>query len=164
MPARGVLYVHACPPAVCRHVEWAVAGVLGVPVALHWTPQPMAPGQFRGQAGWRGPVGTAGRLAEAIRGWAGLRYEVTEEPSTGGDGERYAVTPSLGVFRSPMSSNGDVLVGEQRLRTVLADARCGRPVADMLARLLGEPWDEELEPFRQAGEGGPVARVVAAGQ
>ena len=28
---RGVVFVHACPPAIAPHVEWALAGVLGVP-------------------------------------------------------------------------------------------------------------------------------------
>jgi hypothetical protein len=25
-----------------------------------------------------------------------------------------------------------------------------------ISRLLGKPWDDELEPFRHAGEGAPV--------
>src|SRR5699024_12128651 len=36
---RGVLYVHSAPGALCPHVEWAVGGVLGVPVRLEWTAQ-----------------------------------------------------------------------------------------------------------------------------
>src|SRR3954471_21762614 len=85
--ARGVLFVHSCPPALRPHVEWAVAGVLGVPVQLEWDAQPIAPGFLRTQSGWRGPSGTAGRLAAAIRDWPLVRCEITEEPSEGGDGE-----------------------------------------------------------------------------
>ena len=29
MTTRGVLYVHSAPRALCPHVEWAIAGVLG---------------------------------------------------------------------------------------------------------------------------------------
>ena len=54
MTARGVLFVHSCPPALRPHVEWAVAGVLGVPVRLDWEAQPIAPGCMRTQTGWRG--------------------------------------------------------------------------------------------------------------
>ena len=49
MPTRhtsGVLYIHSAPRALCPHVEWAVAGVLGVRVSLDWTRQPAAPNQI----------------------------------------------------------------------------------------------------------------------
>src|SRR6476661_2970037 len=94
----GVLFVHSCPPALCPHVEWAVASVLGTRASLSWTAQPADPGALRAECTWRGKAGTAGRLAAALRGWSMLRYEVTEQASAGHDGERYSVTPSLGAF------------------------------------------------------------------
>ncbi len=151
----GVLYLHSCPPALCPHVEWAVAAELGVRVSLDWSAQPASPGLLRAETGWRGRPGTAGRLAAALRGWSPLRYEVTEEPSPGFDGERYTVTPSLGVFRAPTSANGDVVVPEDRLRAVLATAS-GPALAHELDRLLGSSWDAELEPYREAGFGASV--------
>ena len=151
----GVLYVHSCPPALCPHVEWAVTAELGARARLEWIDQPMAPGHLRAQVSWRGRPGTASRLAAALRGWSVLRYEVTEEASPGLDGERYAVTPTLGVFRATMSANGDVLVGEDRLRALLATAS-GPQLAQGLDGLLGSAWDAELEPYREAGEGAPV--------
>jgi hypothetical protein len=161
--ARGVLFVHSCPPALRPHVEWAVAGVLGVPVRLDWEPQPVAPGCLRAQTGWRGAPGTAGRLAAAVRDWPLVRCEVTEEPSAGCDGERYAMTPDLGVFRSAMSGNGDVLVQEDRLRHVIATVEDLPTLRHALDRLLGEPWDVELEPYRLAGDGTPVRWLSSAG-
>ncbi len=156
MPAtQGVLYVHSCPPALCPHVEWAVASELGTRVSLSWTAQPAEPGSLRAESTWHGRPGTAGRLAAALRGWSMLRYEVTEHASAGHDGERYAVTPSLGAFRSTISANGDLLVGEDRLRHLLATAQ-GPQLAHGLDALLGSAWDDELEPFREAGEGAPV--------
>lgn len=160
--ARGVLFVHSCPPALRPHIEWAIAGVLGVPVELDWQQQPVAPGCMRAQSGWRGPAGTAGRLAGAVRGWPLVRCEVTEEPSDGGDGERYAMTPDLGVFRSAMSANGDVLVQEDRLRSVVAAAEDLPSLRHAVNRLLGEPWDIELEPYRQAADGSPVRWLSSA--
>ena len=151
----GVLFVHSCPPALCPHVEWAVASALGVPVSLSWTAQPAEPGALRTESGWRGRPGTAGRLAAALRGWSMLRYEVTEVASAGNDGERISVTPGLGVFRSATSVNGDLVVGEDRLRALLADAT-GPQLAHGLDALLGGAWDAELEPYREAGEGAPV--------
>jgi hypothetical protein len=160
--ARGVLFVHSCPPALRPHVEWAVAGVLGVPVRLDWQDQPVAPGCARAQTGWRGPAGTAGRLASAMRGWPLVRCEVTEEPSDGSDGERYAMTPDLGLFRASMSANGDVLVQEDRLRAVLATAADLPSLRHAVDRLLGGPWDAELERFLEAADGTPVRWLSSA--
>lgn len=153
--ARGVLYVHSCPPAVCPHVEWAVSRELGTPVRLPWTDQPCSPGTLRAETGWRGRPGTAGRIASALRGWSVLRFEVTEDPSPGCDGERYAVTPDLGLWRATVGASGDVQVGEDRLRELLATAR-GPELAQALHRALGSSWDAELEPYRHAGDGTPV--------
>ena len=151
----GVLYVHSSPPALCPHVEWAVAAELGTRARTEWSDQSSAPGQLRAEINWRGRPGTASRLAAALRGWTVLRYEVTEQASPGLDGERYCFTPTLGVFRATTSANGDVLVGEDRLRALLATAT-GPQLEQGLAGLLGGAWDAELEPFREAGDGAPV--------
>ncbi|MBD0293449.1 MAG: DUF3145 family protein, partial [Jiangellaceae bacterium] len=63
MTTRGVLYVHAATSALCPHIEWAVAGVLGVRIRLHWTPQPALPGTYRCEMSWQGRRGTAAALA-----------------------------------------------------------------------------------------------------
>lgn len=153
--ATGVLYVHSCPPALCPHVEWAVAAELGTRVSLTWTAQPAQPGLLRAESAWRGRAGTAGRIAAALKAWSMLRYEVTESAGAGSDGERYSVTPDLGVFRSIIGANGDILIGEDRLRSLLSTAQ-GPQLAHGIDALLGSAWDEELEPFREAGEGAPV--------
>jgi len=152
---QGVLFVHSCPPALCPHVEWALASELGTRVSLSWTAQPADPGSLRSEVTWRGKPGTAGRLATALRGWSMLRYEVTENASAGHDGERYSVTPTLGAFRTAISANGDIVVGEDRLRHLIATAQ-GPQLAHGLDALLGSAWDDELEPYREAGEGAPV--------
>ena len=112
--ARGVVYVHSAPPALCPHVEWAAAGVLGVSVSLPWVSQPAAPGMMRAELGWQGRPGTAGAITSALAGWNRLRFEVTEEASPGCDAVRYSYTPSLGTFTAVTGGNGDVLVPENR--------------------------------------------------
>ena len=160
MTTRGVVYVHFAPPALCAHVEWGLAGVLGMPVNLAWIPQPAAPGALRAELSWQGEPGTAARIASALRGWSLLRFEVTEEPSPGSDGERYSWTPTLGLFSGLTGVHGDILVPEGRLRAALTRASdpggAGTDLASELDELLGKPWDDELEPFRYAGEGAPV--------
>jgi hypothetical protein len=98
---------------------------------------------------WFGPVGAAAEIASALRGFPNLRFEVTEQ--TDSDlGERFCFTPVLGIYRAAIGPAGDIMVGEERLRAALRTDDPGREVA----QLLGQPWDEELEPFRMAADTG----------
>ncbi len=154
---RGVVFVHSCPRALAAHVEWALADVLGQPVSLDWAAQPVTPGSVRAEVSWTGAAGTAARVVSTLHGWGRLRFEVTEEATTRTEGERFSVTPSLGVYRAVIGVHGDVQVPEERLRGAIARAALsGTPLEDEIGALLGTPWDAELEPFRYAGEGAPV--------
>ena len=192
MSVRGVLQVHSAPPALCPHVEWAVAGVIGVPVRLPWVDQPASPGAVRAELDWHARPGTSATITSALAAWNRLRFEVTEEASPGCDAVRYSHTPSLGTFSAVTSANGDILVPEGRLRAAMmlaAASAHGRPhdgaasrgmeglrdrhgprhpalggsLEAELALLLGQPWDNELEPFRHAAEGAPVRWLHATG-
>lgn len=147
---RGVVHIHSAPSALCPHVEWALGGVLGVPAGLKWTPQPVEPGTYRSEVSWRGAVGTAARMASAMKRWDRVRFEVTEDATGESEGERFSYTPSLGVFHAPIGRNGDVLVHEDRLRVALARHRDAGDLRAAIDRLVGAPWDAELEAFRKA--------------
>jgi hypothetical protein len=154
---RGVLFVHSAPRALCPHIEWAAGGVLGVRLALDWIPQPAAPGMYRTELSWQAEQGTGAKLTSALRGWAHLRYEVSEEPSPGVDGGRWSHTPELGIFHAVTDVHGNVVVPEDRVRAAL-DLSNG-DLAVLMRELdlaLGRAWDDELEPFRYAGDGAPV--------
>ena len=163
MPTRGVVYVHSCPPAVCPHVEWAISRVLSTPVRLQWTAQPADPSTQRAECAWTGRRGTGAEFAARLRQWPMLRFEVTGEPSPGVDGERIMYVPGRGAFRATMSANGDILVPEDRLRALLSQATAAESVAHGVERLLGTVWDNELEPYRHAGDGAPVTWLTQAG-
>jgi uncharacterized protein DUF3145 len=159
----GVVYVHSSPSAVCPHVEWAIAGTLGVRVTLQWTAQPAAPGHLRAECSWTADTGTASALVTALRAWPMLRFEITEDPSPGVDGERFCFAPGLGLWHSRTGANGDIMVGEDQLRTLAANSRGGESFAHHVDKLLGKPWDEALEPFRRAGDGAPVTWLHRVG-
>lgn len=154
--ARGVLLVHSAPRALCPHIEWAAGGVLGVRLSLDWTDQPAAPGMFRAEASWQGVQGTGARLTSALRGWAHLRYEVTEEASHGADGSRWSHTPELGIFHAATDVHGNTVVPEDRIRAALEHGDDLVRLRQELDLALGQAWDDELEPFRYAGAGAPV--------
>ncbi|MBX9243332.1 DUF3145 domain-containing protein [Actinotalea ferrariae] len=154
--ARGVLFVHSAPRALCPHIEWAAGGVLGSRLAMDWTDQPAAPGMFRAEVSWQGAQGTGARLTSALRGWAHLRYEVTEEASHGADGARWSHTPELGIFHAATDVHGNTMVPEDRIRAALEHAGDADRMRRELDLALGQAWDDELEPFRYAGAGAPV--------
>lgn len=154
---RGIVFVHSSPRAYCPHIEWALSGLVGERVTLDWIAQPVTRGSVRAELSWQAKAGTGAAIASALRGFPDLRFEVTEEPTTATEGERFSCTPTLGVYRAMIGLHGEILVTEDRIRqAIMRAAVTDEPVEDELALLLGQPWDDELEPFRVAGEGAPV--------
>lgn len=149
--ATGVVYIHSSPAALCPHVEWALADVLGARADLRWTST--LDDQLGASVDWCGPVGTSAALTAALRSWTLLRFEVTEDPSEGVDGVRYSHVPGLGLWQGTTNAVGDVVVGEQRLRAILAGSG---DIGCEVRRALGTAWDEALEPYRLGGAGAEV--------
>jgi len=154
---RGVIYVHSAPSALCPHIEWALGGVLGNAVSLEWIPQPAHAGAYRAEYSWLGEPDTAANIASALRGWSHLRFEITEEPTPSTEGARYSYTPDLGIFHAVTGLHGDLMIPEDRLKAAVLKAASGETTLEVeIDRLLGKPWDDELETFRYAGDGAPV--------
>jgi Protein of unknown function (DUF3145) len=146
---------------------------------------------MRAELTWQAKPGAAGAITSALACWNLVRFEVTEEASPGCDAVRYSHTPALGTFSAVVAANGDVMIPEGRLRAAMAlaasagsGAAAARPdsmlgsLRDLhgprhpalggsleaeLGQLLGQPWDDELEPFRRAGDGAPVRWLNATG-
>ncbi len=154
---RGVLYIHSAPSALCPHIEWAAGGVLGDAPNLDWTPQPAQAGTYRAEYSWSGPVGTAAAITSALRGWNQLRFEVTEDAGAGSEGARFSYTPELGVFHAVTGLHGDLMIPEDRLKAAVVKSALGTTTLELeVDKLLGKPWDDQLETFRHAGDGAPV--------
>jgi len=145
-----------------------------MPVSLPWVDQAAAPGMVRAELDWQGSPGASAAITSALAGWSRLRFEVTEEGSPGCDAVRYSYTPDLGIFSAVTMANGDILIPESRLRAAMAVVAAtpvmagslpdrGSSLEGEIARLLGQPWDDELEPFRCAGDGAPVRWLHATG-
>ena len=128
-----------------------------MPVSLDLIPQPVERASYRTELSWSAPVGTAARITSTMQRWQRLRFECTEEATSGSEAVRYCYTPTLGVFHAPTGLHGDILVPEERIKhAIVTEARGGQALLTALDRLLGRPWDDELEPFRHAGEATPV--------
>ncbi len=154
---RGVMYVHSAPSALCPHIEWAVGGVLATAVSFDWSPQPAQAGTLRTEYSWVGESGTAAAVASALRGWNHLRFEITEDPTSGTEGARFSFSPDLGVFHAVTGLHGDIMIPEDRLKAAVVKAALGDTTLLLeIDKLLGKPWDDELETFRHAGDGAAV--------
>lgn len=149
--ATGVLVVHSAPRALCSHIEWAVNALIGAPLKYRWKPQPLTAEAFRVEVYWDAPAGTGAKLASALTGWTGIRFEVTEDPSVGCTGTRFSFAPELGLYSAAIDAAGNTVLTEARITAVLSDA--GNDVTGIrnaFDRALGAPWDRELEPYRAA--------------
>ena len=162
--ARGVLYVHSAPRALCPHIEWAAGRALERAVNFDWDNQPVLKGSQRAEFYWEGPQGSGAVLAAALRGWEHLRFEVTEDPSPGSDGARWMHTPDLGIFFAQTDSVGNMVIPEDRLRYAMEVAGSDAFELHRELRLaLGQAWDDELEPFRHASQDSAVVWLHKVG-
>jgi len=162
--ARGVLFVHSSPRALCPHVEWAAGRALGLPVNFDWQDQPVLRGTQRAEFFWEGEAGSGARIASALRGWEQLRFEVSEDATPGSDGARWMHTPELGVFFAQIDSAGNTVVPEDRIRYAMGVGGYDAGELHRELRLaLGQAWDDELEPFRHASDFAPVAWLHQVG-
>lgn len=159
----GVVYVHSSPAAICPHVEWAISGTFGTRAGLQWSAQPAAPGQLRAECAWSGEPGSGARLCSALKAWPMIRFEVTEDASSGVDGQRFCYVPGLGLWHARTSANGDIVVGEDQLRKITGESSGAEAFTHKVGKLLGTAWDDALEPFRRAGDGAPVTWLHRVG-
>ena len=162
--ARGMIFIHSAPAALQAHVEWAIGSVLGVPVQPTWQDQPVLARTFRTELSWSGPAGTGAQIASALRGWTHLRFEVCEDATPRSDGGRWFHTPDLGIFFAQTDALGNVVVPEDRIRYAVEIA--GDDLRELKRELnvaLGQAWDDELEPFRHAGDASPVVWLHRVG-
>ena len=149
---RGVIRIYSATAALCPHIEWALARLFGTRVQMKWTPQNLQPGMQQAEYEWNGAAGLSARLASALVRCKQIRFEVIEEAPSG-MGERYAFTPSLGIFHGVIDAAGQTLIGEDKLRAAMAGGhQTMQELHDALGALVGDPWDDELAPFRAGGD------------
>jgi hypothetical protein len=58
-------------------------------------------------------------------------------------------TPELGLYRANVGPHGDIMMSEYQVTNAISANLKESDVISQLERLLGKPWDQSLEPFRQ---------------
>ena len=141
----GLVVIHSAPTALRQHIEWGLNSLLGAPQNIFWRDQPLAPGTVRTTLEFRAPVGTASKIATALKNWHFLRFEVSELGSHGG--EIFRCTPELGLHRATVDQVGTILISEDVIQKALAHFD-DLELRENLERSLGKEWEVALEPFR----------------
>ena len=141
----GLVVIHSAPTALRQHIEWGLNSLLGAPQNFFWRDQPLAPGTVRTTLEFRAPLGTASKIATALKNWHYLRFEVSELGTHGG--EIFRCTPELGIHRATVDAVGTILVSEDVIRKALAHFD-DIEIRENLERALGREWEVALEPFR----------------
>jgi len=141
----GLVVIHSAPLALRQHIEWGLNSLLSAPQNIFWRDQPLNPGTVRTAIEFRAPIGTASKIATALKNWHYLRFEVSELGTQGG--EIFRCTPELGIHRATVDSVGTILVSEDVIRKALAHFD-DLEVRENLGLALGTEWEEALEPYR----------------
>lgn len=158
--AHGMIHIHSCPVALSQHVAWTLSSTLNCVVRPQWFDQSHEQGTLWADIEWVGVRGGAAALASALRGWSGVRFDITEATAAGRDGVRYSHTPALGIFYTLTDSDGNAVVGEDRINYALGVADGNAAELERELRIaLGTAWDEELEPYR-AGRYAEIVPLV----
>jgi hypothetical protein len=148
--SEGMVFLHLVPGSLLAHVEWTISGISGNPTKIDWVQNESGVPTFRGLSAFSAPSDSAATLASAFMNLKQLTFEVIQHPSPESSGARWCFTPGLGMFHSATDEAGNLVVNENQLR--LAMERAGSNALKLQAeirKLLGQAWDDELEPYRE---------------
>jgi hypothetical protein len=140
--------IHLAPSALRSHVEWTISGVAGKPTKLTWIADQSNSTHFRSFATFACSQESAATLASAFMNLKQLTFEVIFHQAH--SGARWSFTPSLGMFSCATDEVGNLVVNENQIRSSMEKAGANPlKLQAELRRLLGQAWDDELEPFRE---------------
>lgn len=175
----GRTVIHSCPRALTSHVEWALARLITDLRLPPWSPQPAESGSSRIEFEWVGTYLTASKMTSSLHQIGRIRAEISTHPHDDALGERFLLSPTLGIHRSVIDASGDCVVSEQRVRQMIFE--CGtalrtkpglvgrgtqaweQQIASELDSLFGTTWDHELDVFRSAAFGADIRWLSSAG-
>jgi hypothetical protein len=148
--SEGIVLLHEVPSALATHVEWTISGISGNPTKIQWQKIQESSTSFRGLASYSGEAEAGSTLAAAFMNLKQITFEVIEQPAARSSGQRWCFTPSLGMFHAQTDEAGNIVINENQLRSAME--RAGSNALKLqaeLRKLLGQAWDDELEPKRE---------------
>ena len=133
-----------------QHIEWAINQVIGQVISFTWVNQPLNPGSKAMEFEYKHHIPIAAKLATALKAWHYIRFEIREVNKNTQDATYYRATPDLGLHQGQLASNGDVVLNENQVNSILKNSLSYEKLQANLENALGISWDIELEPYRLA--------------
>ena len=146
-----------------QHIEWAINQVIGQVISFTWVNQPLNPGSKALQIEYKHHMPIAAKLATALKAWHYIRFEIREVNKNTQDATYYRATPDLGLHQAQLASNGDVVLNENQVNSILKNSLSYEKLQANLENALGINWDLELEPYRLALAGPMLDTVSKSG-
>lgn len=146
----GRILIYSTPAALTQHIEWAINQKLGQVVTLTWVNQPLSPSNLATEFEYKHDAPVAAAVASALKGWHFIRFEITQVNSITNDVIFYRSTPELGLHQASLTTNGDVVINENQLNTILKNSYTHEKLITNIENALGSAWEAELEPYRIA--------------
>ena len=150
LPYAGRIHIYSAPIALTQHIEWAINQHLGQVVKINWVNQPLAAGSKAMEFEWQHLKPIAAQLATSLKAWHYIRFEIREVNKNTQDATYYRATPDLGLHQAQLASNGDVVLNENQVNSILKNSLSYEKLQANLENALGISWDLELEPYRLA--------------
>jgi hypothetical protein len=159
----GRIQIYSTPSALIQHIEWAINQALGQVHSLSWVNQPLNPGSKAMEFEYKVQMPIAAKLSTALKAWHYIRFEVREINKNTQDSTFYRATPELGLHQVSATTNGDVVLNENQINTILKNSLSYEKLQANLENALGVNWDIELEPYRIALASGMLDSVSKSG-
>lgn len=156
----GQIHLHSVPVSVVSHLQWTIESIVTIAAPWVWQPQPQIPKSQVSQQLFRTSIDQLPKLVSTLFEFPNLYAEVIREPIAIGLGERWLITPKLGIKRLDINEFGNAIVDENQLRLALSDEQ---ELAERISWLIGEPWERELEPLRISPQIPNSTRLAAGG-
>ena len=146
----GRILIYSTPAALMQHIEWAINQALGQVVSFSWVNQPLNPGSKAMEFEYKYHLSVAAKITTALKAWHYIRFEIREVNKNTQDATYYRATPDLGLHQAQLASNGDVVLNENQVNTIIKNSLSYEKLQANLENALGISWDLELEPYRLA--------------
>lgn len=161
---RGSLFIFSAPRSFCSPTNWALSEIFKCDIQLDWRIQELLPNSYSSEFNWVGPSGLCARIVSNLSKWGKLRLEAVQEPINISLGERFSVTPELGIFRAEINSLGETLLSESKIKSGIERSKQeSESIENELSFMLGKPWDDDLEPFRRSFSGTTIRWISKTG-
>lgn len=146
--------IHACPLAEVARVDDLLA-VFNIKSC--WSNQQLLVGTQTTEVHFMASTEQVEDLLAALNRIPGIHLDLSQDQLL------FMLVPGLGIYRAQTNQAGEIMISEDRIRNALeSSAGNHRELNRLMRLLLGQNWDDVLEPFRASKHHGNVALLNRA--